>query len=216
MQCFKRTLRLGIAGLMLAPMALADQVQVQDLGATYNAGRSTTVTLSGGLTFHDGSTEAFIWAGRRSLLVDGQLIRSFALQVDDAYGSGQYDQIAVGDRLDANQAEALTSLFAANNGGEIRRREDAVAFQALIWEIVYDFDGSEASLDPAAGRVRTARVSRTIFAGMRSTAMRGGGGSLDVLTSGEYSDMLRVVPLPSSAALAGVGLAGVAARRRRV
>ncbi|MBZ0171753.1 MAG: hypothetical protein K8E66_05185, partial [Phycisphaerales bacterium] len=95
-------------------------------------------------------------------------------------------------------------------------REAAVAFQAMIWEIVYDFDGSEESLDLNSGSVRISMIRAPLFETMKGSAMRGGpGSSLEILTSEHFNDTLRLIPLPSGGAMAGLGLAGLIALRRR-
>ena len=185
------------------------------MGGMGNTGRGALVSLSGGLTFGNGSTEKMVWAGPRSLLIDGQLVRAYASELTNSNGDGIFEQVSAVESLGQAKTDALNALFAAHNNGTIESRDQTVAFQAMIWEIVYDFDGTEQSLDITDGNVRVRMIIRSIFESMTSSAMRGGPSTLDVITSNDFNNNILVVPLPSTAALAGLGLAGLVSIRRR-
>lgn len=201
--------------IALAPTAFADQVEVEYLGSQGNAGRAALVSLSGGLAFNDGSTNKMVWAGTRSFLIDGQLLRTYATELTSSNGNGTFEQLSAIEALGQIKGNALNALFAANSNGNLANREQTVAFQALIWEIVYDFDGSEQSLDITDGNVRVRMINRTMFENMKSAAMRNGPSTLDLIASDDFNNNILVVPLPSTAALAGLGLAGLVSIRRR-
>lgn len=204
-----------IAGVVTA--AHADQVFVEFQGSSGNVGRGVTVTLSGGLSFWDGSTSKLMWAGQRTVAVDGQLVRSFAAELTARAGSGWHEATMAGEALGDVKAGAIDSLFHDASGGHFTRAGEAAAFQTLLWEIVYDYDGSAESIDPAAGRVRFGGVDRSLFDGLKNVALRDGAGPIvQVLANPSTGDQFRIVPLPSAAALAGFGLLGLGLRRNRI
>ncbi len=201
--------------LALTPTAFAEQVEVTYLGSQGNAGRAAQVSLSGGLSFNDGSTDKLVWAGTRSFLIDGQLVRAYASELTSSYGNGVFEKHNAVDLLGETKTNALNALFASHNNGNIANREQTVAFQAMIWEIVYDFDGTEQSLDITDGNVRTRLINRTMFESMTSSVMRSGPSTLDIISSDEFNNNILVVPLPSTVALSGLGLASLVSIRRR-
>ena len=203
----------------LAPMATADSVQVVDLGPAGNPGRQTPVTLAGGLTFADGSTSKWIWAGARTFLIDGALTHGFNLQLTQTHADGQFERVAISDAISSDRASAIGALFSGYDRGRLSDREQAVAFQLVLWEILYDYDGSYASLDYRSGNVQAGMVKSSLFELMKLSALRGGSPSgLQAVTSDYSADILTVaVPLPSAACLGGVGLLLAAgARHRRI
>jgi hypothetical protein len=203
-----------IAGVVTA--AHADQVFVEIQGTQGNVGRGVAVSLADGLTFWDGSTSKVMWAGQRAVAVDGQLVKTYAAEITARAGTGWHEVAAADQSLGAAKARAVQSLFDGASGGRFTRAREAVAFQALLWEIVYDYDGTEGSIDPTAGRISFGAVDHALFDAMKLSALRGGGASVvHVLSSSSYGDQFRIVPLPSAAALAGIGLLGVASRRHR-
>jgi len=207
-----------IAGVVAA--AHADSVYVNISGTQGNAGRGVWVSLSDGMTFWDGTTSKTIWAGQRSMTIDGQLVKAYSAQVDSHATDGWKNTSTLSDALGAQRADAINALFASQNNGQFAGREQAAAFQALIWEIVYDYDGSAQSINLADGSVQVYGVKNAIFNSMKNAAMlRGGDGSNLRLITGDNGDAhIQVVPLPSAAGLAGVGLLGLlaGARRRRM
>lgn len=204
-----------IAGAVTA--AHADQVFVEIQGTQGNVGRGVAVSLAGGMTFWDGSTSKVMWAGQRSVAVDGQLVKTYAAEITARAGTGWHDSATAEQSLSAAKAGAVQALFGGASRGQFARPDEAVAFQTLLWEIVYDYDGTETSIDPAAGSVSFGAVDRSIFDAMKYSALRGGPSpEVHVLTSTFHGDQFRIVPLPSGAALAGIGLFGLSFRRNRV
>lgn len=204
-------------GALLAPAAMADQVQVEDLGGWGNRGRNVSVTLTGGLQFADGSSQRNVWAGHRTYVIDGTSDRGYAIELTGSSGNGTFEQGTSYATVGETKAAALSALFAKNNEGEFLHRENATAFQALVWEIIYDYDGTIGSLDLADGNVRVDTINGTIFTAMKNSIFERGGpeSNLAVATNGQMNDFIRVVPLPSTAGLAALGLGGLTAVRRR-
>ena len=197
----------------------ADTVYVQNLGANGNVGRGVAVTLSNGLTFASGSTSGVIWAGKRSLLLDGVMFDVFSAELTGINGDGWYETRTSGEtqtELGMTKADAISRLFGAHDGGEFAGREQTVAFQAMLWEIVYDYDGTEESIDLDSGSVAFKLVNAAEFDSFKASAMRGGSKpGVGLISSGPLNDSFRIVPLPSTAGLTMLGLLGVASVRRR-
>ncbi|MBK7405692.1 MAG: hypothetical protein IPJ41_14000 [Phycisphaerales bacterium] len=193
--------------------AHAGPVYVQLQG--HNLGRGVVVSLSGGLTFADGSTSSTLWAGERSFRIDGQLARAFSAELTNANGDGWYQESSVRGGPNEEKAQAIAALF-AGRAGNLANQDQAATFQALLWELVYDFDGSEGSIDMAGGHVAFGLIDGALFDDMKRTALRMDlSGSVALLSSDKYNNQFRVVPLPPAAGLAALGLLGCAARRRR-
>lgn len=211
----------GMLGVVAAAAgsAAADTVYVQNLGANGNIGRGVAVTLSNGLTFASGSTSGVIWAGKRSLLLDGTSFDVFSAELTGVNADGWYETRSAGEtrsELGTAKADAISRLFGAHNGGDFAGREQTVAFQAMLWEIVYDYDGTEESIDLASGSVAFKLVNAAEFDSFKASAMRGGSKpGFGLISSGPLNDSFRIVPLPSTAGLSMLGLLGIASVRRR-
>jgi len=194
----------------------ADSVYVDMQGTQGNPGRGVWASLTNGLSFWDGSTKKTVWAGPRSMTVDGQLIKAYSVQVDARATDGWKQVFSLSDALDIQRAQVLSGLYASQNNGLFSSRKKVVAYQALIWEIVYDYDGTSQSINLHTGSLQIAGIKSNLFASMKNTAMRGGPDANLRVISGDADDgQILVVPLPSGFGLAGVGLLGLWSTTRR-
>ncbi|MBZ0171242.1 MAG: thioester domain-containing protein [Phycisphaerales bacterium] len=100
--------------------------------------------------------------------------------------------------------------------GDLDRKMTAAALQAAIWELeeerTIENTESDASVRALANYYVDTLAQQLVNQGL--------GGSVRVLNmwkanGGNAQDMLVMIPLPSAGALAGLGLAGIAVRRRR-
>ena len=123
-----------------------------------------------------------------------------------------------------NKAKVLTSLFWNNYAtAATGTKQEAAAFQMCVWEIVYetiaDINNPSASLDVGDGVITIDAVDDETDALANSwlenvyLASQISDGLLG-LANGQ--DQLYYVPVPAPVALAGVGLLGVIAGRKRL
>mgnify|MGYP007043492238 CR=1 FL=1 len=209
-----------------AGVANADSVNITFDGISGNLGGTVSVSLYGGLQFGDGSSHKSIWAGQLSHTIDGQATKTYCTELTQWAHGGVYDVVDVADApntgpMGQTKAEAIYRLFNATSGGsDIDSANKAEAFQAVIWEIVYDYDGTEAGISTGSGNVRMTGLSSYWFGVFRGIAADAQGNitpTVTAYTNECYQDQLGPVsvPLPGAAAMAGVGLAGIGIRRRR-
>lgn len=206
---------LGVA--IVAGVASADSVYLQHTGHTGNYGKTVTATLSNGFTFEGGSTQKSVWAGLESYKADDSAFKSFVCELTQNVGTDTYDFMNLTDSMSADKAGLIYGLFnSTNRGADANTNTKAAAFQALIWEIVYDYNGNASSLALGAGNVRFSGVSGTQFSNYKNMAMGGlKSASVIALNSDSKGDAFRIVPLPSAAGMAGLGLLALASTRRR-
>lgn len=123
------------------------------------------------------------------------------------------------------KAQAIADVWAAAAGQQYLSAQFAAAMQMMVWEIVYDYDGTVGSLDAATGNVQYVvnQTSQAYFASTLAVFNTlkggvGGGGDLSVLravTNGQNQDQLVIIPAPAGA-ITLVGFAAlVVARRKR-
>jgi hypothetical protein len=118
--------------------------------------------------------------------------------------------------LGALRVAALESLYAGAAGQQHTSADWAAAFQAAVWEIVYDYDGTPESINTATGSVRFSStegwfdtVASLVNDHLRSMASaRQSYRALQMLYNGDLQDQLVVVaiPLPGPAAMGAAGL----------
>ncbi|VAX40708.1 hypothetical protein MNBD_PLANCTO03-873 [hydrothermal vent metagenome] len=210
-----------LAASLAAATAHADSVPVTFDGISGNYGSGISVTLSGGYTFADGASSKGIWAGQLSHTIDGIATLTYCIELTQWADSGTYDRVAVAEgsgMMGQEKAEAIYRLFNATNGTQdIDTNTEATAFQAAIWEIVYDFD---SGINIAGGNVQFGGVSNNLFnlyTGYATDLQGDITPNVIAYTNDQFQDQLsmQVVPLPGVAAMAGLGLGGMAIRRRR-
>ncbi|MBZ0171752.1 MAG: hypothetical protein K8E66_05180, partial [Phycisphaerales bacterium] len=144
-----------------ASLAAADSVNIVHNGHSGNLGQNVQIQLTGGLFFQDGGSNHNVWAGQISNTIDGVDAKTYCTELTQWAGSGVFDIVSVdnapvpGNGMGQTKADAIYRLFnATNRGADIVDSSQAAAFQAVIWEIVYEFDGNESSVNIAAGKVR--------------------------------------------------------------
>ena len=210
----------------VAGIASADPLNVVYNGTTGNLGKNITVSLSGGLFFQNGASSGTVWAGQYSHNIDGVDYKTFCTELTQFAGSGLFNTIALADAprpgsgMGQVKADAIYRLFNATNKGlAIDTNAKAAAFQATIWEIVYEYDGTESALNLDLGNVTfSSGINAGLFSLYSSFATAQGGDStarVIAITNDTNQDQILSVPLPGAAAMAGLGLLGLTTRRRR-
>lgn len=134
--------------------------------------------------------------------------------------------------MGAARAQAVYDLYAAAAGSQLGSTADAdfaAAFQVLLWEIVYDFNGARTSLDTLNGTMQT----RSTSGGALTDAITGYFNTLAdtvvAITASQTSLIglsrlggqdqivqVQLIPLPAPVLLGAVGLGTLAVARRRV
>lgn len=206
--------------------------------------RGTALGKSASVTFMSGDSSAFT---NRNLFV-GQLVHrlgtgasakdfiTYCIDLTQYAGDGTFNLTPLHNapltnpaphnkwQLVHGQVDAINSLYNASFDS-VDTNAKAAAFQAAIWEIVFDWesvDGGTFSAGNTAnmtgGRVRiNNNVSNSLYAGYLNAAVAGAdkSGRVAAITSLDKQDQLVVIPLPSAGAMAGAGMLLVGARRRR-
>lgn len=227
---------IGLA-LSIAGSAIASPIAVDF--------RGTALGKSASVSFHSGDSSAFT---NRNLFV-GQLVHrmdvlgsgnrdfiTYCIDLTQNAGDGNFNLVNLRDapitnpaptnkwQLNENQVDALNSLYNAHFANADTNNE-AAAFQAAVWEIVFDWASVEGrtftsgdSTNLTGGKVRIHNnISNTYFTQYLSAAVAEGNtrSVLAAIVSNSRQDQLVVIPLPGAGALAGAGMLMVASRRRR-
>ena len=211
---------------MLSGSALAETVDVEFLGRG-SRGSNVTVSLHNGLSFADGSTSRRLWVGQLRHSIDGETYDTFCTELTQWAGDGQFEVTNVKDApssidgMGEVKAQAIRNLFSSSTL-DFSSNSAAAAFQAVIWEIVYDYDGSSESIsstDLEVGNVRFDSIHSRLFNEFAQAAFGGAaenlGTQVRAIVNPNYQDQLVAVPVPTAALLSTPVLGLVAARRRR-
>jgi hypothetical protein len=166
-----------------------------------------------------------IWAGHNRQIIHGETFNTFGLDLTRDAGDGEHVVVAPDVLFGAPAADAFHALYNATGGGSVSTDAEAVAFQAVLWELVADFSGTASSIDLNSGSlVFTGGVDQTLFDGFKAMAFDPSRQVIDsnlrVLSRAGLQRQAAVmelssIPLPSGAMLALAGLGLLACRRCR-
>ncbi len=234
----KKTRYMMIAGLILAMASTSVEANTVDVSfAGVGLGRNVRVTLNGN-TRH-------LFSGQMNHNIDGTLdngtvlsgtYTTFCTELTEYVNWGtnpfeavDLEQAPESGPMGAMKAQAITDIYAYAGGDQLLSSAEggtanfASAFQIAIWEIVYDYDGTEASLDVAAGNlvIKSSNYS-PLYSGVSAHVDNllgaiGLNASIDdlfAISADGFQDQIVIVPLPAPLMLGCAGLALVAVRRR--
>ncbi len=239
-----------LAVAAMAGVAAADTIDLAYLGT--GQGRNVRITLEGNSqnVFAGQLRHAATTGVGMGVELAGQTLVTYCADINQLVGSSSstYEIVNVSVLPSPNsvttpggmgeiRAAAIQSVYAYSNsllGGQHVdlgvNEAFATAFQLVIWELVYDYDGTAGSINLASGDFK---ATRTNGSALWSDVM---GFANDLLTNGIVYDVsakglvglrsgtrqdqlvemnIPIIPTPTAAALGLVGLGGLAARRRR-
>lgn len=210
----------------------------------YSPGMVFEATLFAGQLleeFSNGMGTGTILSGKQLVTFCSEVTEGFApvAQTYDLVGVPDLPDTDLGPGpMGAARAQEIYDLYAAANGAQFASTNNntnnnfAAAFQLAMWEIVYDYNGAlpNGNLDLSAGLFRyngNQDVLRTLANGLFTqilaitSPMQGLGGLLNemwqdqIFVCPDGTCDMTMVPLPTAAGLAGLGLIAVGVRRRR-
>jgi|GEM_PF-557447 hypothetical protein len=237
-----------IAVAAAAGMASANTIDLAYLGT--GAGRNVRITLDGS------STNVFAGQLRHQMSngtgagaeLSGQAMVTYCADINQTVGASAStyeivdvsvlpspDSVTTPGGMGAIRAAAIQNLYAyANSMGAVHTDSSAsndfgTAFQLVVWELVYDFDGTAGSFSLTSGAFSAKQTNGNALWGsvvaiandlfLNGAMVNSGYTGVAGLRSGTRQDQLVelsvFIPTPSAAAIGLVGLGGLAARRRR-
>jgi hypothetical protein len=155
----------------------------------------------------------------------------FCIQLDYEPMDGvSFDLIAVdeadaylGGTLGTVKADAIAELWGRHYdtaweqvGGTASQQDAALAFHYALYELIYDYDGTDASLDTSSG-VFVVQYGPHPAAEALLDSLDGTGPKdpdLRVLTNPDYQDLIVRTPEPATLSLLGLGAVALLRRRR--
>lgn len=200
--------------------------------------RGTALGKSASVSFYSGDSSAFT---SRNLFV-GQLVHrmdvgagprdfiTYCIDLTQYAGDGVFNLVGLREapittpapadkwELGQDQADALNALYNAHFAG-VDTNAEAAAFQAAVWEIVFDWASVDAGTFALAGG--TVRVHNNISATTFNSYVSAARARIDTtsmlgaLTSEGRQDQLVVIPLPGAGVMGAAGMLAIGARRRR-
>jgi hypothetical protein len=224
-----------VAVLATAAVAAADTVSMRFVSP--GAGRTATIRVNGNqYNVHAGELNHMITARSGATGPALGALATYCVDVAEwvSYQSRVYDvneltdaPVATGGNgMDQHKADAIGRLYTFANGQEHAGDNNfAAAFQIAIWEVVADLDTPTTSMSVAAGDFKawnlnsgTTGYLTTLLAAATDDAIDVNTRILALTNDGAQDQMFQVaIPLPTTGALAAVGLlgAGFVGRRRR-
>jgi hypothetical protein len=195
-------------------MALVSMTSIGSAMATtidikYNrvaAGGSVTIASPVTTTTPAGLTEFGIKPGSTSDVWSGSTFSGFCVELSQ-YASGSYYTYTiqnVADVFGSSKATELSKLWGEyydTIASSSNPNSYGLAFQACVWEIVYDYDGTAASLDVTRGEFMvdgSYKNSALANTWLSSLANADSMATLAVLTNNQNQDYLVSVPEPAT------------------
>ncbi len=206
--------------------------------------RGTGLGKSASVTFASGDSSGF---SNRNLFVGqlhhrlgtGSTARDFityCIDLTQYAGDGTFNMVNLTEapvtnpnpsnkwEMEQDQVDALNALYHAHFDSADTNNE-AAAFQAAVWEIVFDWSsvegqvfspGNNWNLTHGVVRINN-NVSNSFFTTYLTAAVARANTSniLAAIVSASKQDQLVVIPLPSAGMMAGAGMLMMAGRRRR-
>lgn len=224
-----------VAVLATAAFAAADSVSMKFVGA--GAGRAVTIRVDGDqYRVHAGQLNHEITARTGSTAPAIGALTTYCVDVSEwvNYYNREYQvaelvdaPVGVGDDgMAQHQADAIGRLYAFADGQQYGTGNNfSAAFQLAVWEVVTDMETETTSLSVGSGDFKawnlnsgTANHLATLLSVATNDDLAINTRIRALTNDGSQDQMFEVaVPLPTTGALAAVGLAGAGffGRRRR-
>lgn len=223
------------AVLATAALVAADSVTMKFVGS--GAGRSATIRVNGDqYNVHAGQLNHEITARTGSTAPALGALATYCVDVSEwiSYQNRDYDVSELTDApvgngnsgMDQHKADAIGRLYTHANGQQFGTSNNfAAAFQLAVWEVVTDLETESSTLSVLSGDFKAWNLNSGTMSHLATLLAVATDDGISInrriraLTNdGSQDQMFEVaVPLPTTGALAAVGLAGAGffGRRRR-
>lgn len=229
----KGSILASVAVLATTAFAAADSVSMRFIGS--GAGRTATIRINGNqYNVHAGQLNHEITARSGSTAPALGALATYCVDISEwvSSQSQQYDVSELTDApvgngnsgMDQHKADAIGRLYAYADGQQYGTSNNfSAAFQLAVWEVVADLDTETSTLSVGSGDFKAWNLNSgttSYLSTLLSVATDDGifiNRRVRALTNdGSQDQMFEVaVPLPTTGALAAVGLAGAGFFGRR-